>query len=393
MLKRMLRRVSRSSHPARDRAMILLSVKARLRACEIAGLDWSMVLDAQGRVSGTIHVRDVIAKKRGGRRIPMHPDLRRALERLARTTEPIGPVIRSYRGSHLKANSVVNWFVALFRELGYEGCSSHSGRRSFITMAARNIHRSGCSLRDVQLLPGHRSIETTERYIDADTFNRCIGRQASGSAGLKSMTATREPRDEAQMIAAILAGDTQLYHQLIRPYERSVYMMALSYMKNEADAEDVAQEAFLKAFHHLASFRSESKFSTWLVGIALNEARSRLRRDGVLRMDSLDDTTEDGGHIHPAILRDWREVPSEALERKEVRQMLQKAITGLPEKYREVFILRDVEEMDIFETAAALSITVANVKVRLHRARLMLQKQLSPLLKNIDPKRRWVPWF
>lgn len=73
--------------------------------------------------------------------------------------------------------------------------------------------------------------------------------------------------------------------------------------------------------------------------------------------------------------------------------MLQKAIAGLPEKYREVFILRDVEEMDIFETAAALSITVANVKVRLHRARLMLQKQLSPLLKNINPKRRWIPWF
>ncbi len=118
MLKRMLRRVSRSSFPERDRAMILLSVKAGLRACEIAGLDWSMVLDAQGRVSGTIHVRDLIAKKRGGRRIPMHPDLRRALERLARTTEPIGPVIRSYRGSHLKANSIVNWFVALFKELG-----------------------------------------------------------------------------------------------------------------------------------------------------------------------------------------------------------------------------------------------------------------------------------
>jgi RNA polymerase sigma-70 factor (ECF subfamily) len=207
------------------------------------------------------------------------------------------------------------------------------------------------------------------------------------------MTGTTEPRDEAQMIAAILAGDTQLYHQLIRPYEHSVYMMALSYMKNEADAEDVAQEAFLKAFHHLASFRSESKFSTWLVGIALNEARSRLRREGLLRMDSLDDTTEDGGHISPAILRDWREVPSEALDRKEIRQMLQEAITGLPEKYREVFILRDVEELNIYETAAALRITVGNVKVRLHRARLMLQKQLSPLLKNSNPKRGWFPWF
>ena len=156
MLKRMLRRVSRSTFPARDRAMILLSVKAGLRACEIAGLDWSMVLDAQGHVSGTLHVRDVIAKKRGGRRIPMHPDLRRALERLARTTEPIGPVIRSYRGAHLKANSIVNWFVALFKELGYEGCSSHSGRRSFITIAARNIHRferwpaSSCTSRRLQ---------------------------------------------------------------------------------------------------------------------------------------------------------------------------------------------------------------------------------------------------
>jgi len=122
-----------------------------------------------GSLSGTIHVRDVIAKKRGGRRIPMHPDLRCALERLAVTTQPIGPVVRSYRGSHLKANSVVNWFVARFKELGFEGCSSHSGRRSFITVAARNVHRSGCSLRDVQLLAGHRSIETTERYIDGDT--------------------------------------------------------------------------------------------------------------------------------------------------------------------------------------------------------------------------------
>ena len=207
------------------------------------------------------------------------------------------------------------------------------------------------------------------------------------------MTPTFERRDEARMIASILAGDTQLYHELIRPYERSVYMMALSYMKNEADAEDVAQEAFLKAFHHLSSFRAEARFSTWLVGIALNEARSRLRREGVLRMESIDDTQEEGGPVSPAILRDWREVPSEALERKEVRQMLQKAITNLPEKYREVFLLRDVEELNIVETAAALSITVGNVKVRLHRARLMLQKQLSPLLRNMNPNRRWSPWF
>ncbi len=177
MLKRMLRHVSRFLVARARPCMILLSVKAGLRACEIAGLDWSMVLDAQGRVSGTINVRDIIAKKRRGRRIPMHPDLRRALEKLALTVEPVGPVIRSYRGGHLTANSVVNWFVALFKELGFEGCSSHSGRRSFITLAARNIHRSGCSLRDVQLLAGHSSIETTERYIDGDTWaqRRLVG--------------------------------------------------------------------------------------------------------------------------------------------------------------------------------------------------------------------------
>ena len=207
------------------------------------------------------------------------------------------------------------------------------------------------------------------------------------------MTGTCETRDEAQLIASILAGETQLYHELIRPYERSVYMMALSYMKNEADAEDVAQEAFLKAFHHLATFRAEAKFSTWLVGIALNEARSRLRHEGVMRMESIDDTPEEGGHISPAILRDWREVPSEALERKEIREMLQKAITSLPDIYREVFLLRDVEELNNVETAAALCITVGNVKVRLHRARMMLQKQLTPLLRNMNPKRRWIPWF
>ena len=207
------------------------------------------------------------------------------------------------------------------------------------------------------------------------------------------MTGTCETRDEAHLIASILAGETQLYHELIRPYERSVYMMALSYMKNEADAEDVAQEAFLKAFHHLASFRAEAKISTWLVGIALNEARSRLRHGGVMRMESIDDTPEEGGHISPAILRDWREIPSEALEREEIREMLQKAITSLPDIYREVFLLRDVEELNNVETAAALCITVGNVKVRLHRARMMLQKQLTPLLRNMNPKRRWIPWF
>jgi integrase len=172
MLKRMLHYASQTAFPLRDRVLILLSVKAGLRACEIANLDWSMVLDARGKVDDSLAIRDAIAKKRSGRRIPMHPDLRRALQALLRTGEPWGPVIRSARGGHFRPNSIVNWFAVLFFELTLAGCSSHSGRRTFITAAARNIHRSGCSLRDVQLLAGHASIETTERYIDGDTHGQ-----------------------------------------------------------------------------------------------------------------------------------------------------------------------------------------------------------------------------
>ncbi len=202
-----------------------------------------------------------------------------------------------------------------------------------------------------------------------------------------------QSRAEAELIAAILAGDTQRYHELIRPHERSVYMMALSYMKNEADAEDVAQEAFIKAFRSLSTFRAEAKFSTWLISITLNEARSRLRRQATLRMESLDEPDKDGT-ISPALLRDWREIPSEAVEREEVRKLLQQAVATLPDIYREVFLLRDVEELNINETALALNISIPSVKVRLHRARMMLQKQLTPQLKTVTrtSKRRWFEW-
>ena len=108
-------------------------------------------------------------------------------------------------------------------------------------------------------------------------------------------------RDEEQMIASVLSGDTEKYHDLIRPYERSVYKMALSFMKNESDAEDVAQEAFLNAFRNLAAFRGQAKFSTWLISITLNEARGRLRRQSLVRMESLDQTPEEGGHVSPAL--------------------------------------------------------------------------------------------
>ena len=200
-----------------------------------------------------------------------------------------------------------------------------------------------------------------------------------------------ELRDEPRMIASILAGETQLFHELIRPYERRVYAMALSFLHNEADAEDAAQEAFLKAFRNLAGFRGDAKFGTWLVSITLNEARSRIRRRDAIKMESLDEPDEEG-KTSPALLRDWKEIPSEALERKEVRSLLHKAITALPVIYREVFQLRDIEQLSVNEAAEALGITTSSVKVRLHRARMMLQKNLAPQLKEMAPKRRWWAW-
>jgi RNA polymerase sigma-70 factor (ECF subfamily) len=196
------------------------------------------------------------------------------------------------------------------------------------------------------------------------------------------------------LIAAIVAGETHLYHELIRPYERTVYLMALSHMKNKADAEDVAQEAFVRAFRHLSSFRAEAKFSTWLISITLNEARSRLRRQSVIRMESIGEPPSEEKGIAPALLRDWREIPSESVERAEIRKLIQQAVETLPDIYRQVFLLRDVEELNINETAQALNISVPSVKVRLHRARLMLQKQLAPQLKTASQasKRGWLPW-
>jgi RNA polymerase sigma-70 factor (ECF subfamily) len=165
--------------------------------------------------------------------------------------------------------------------------------------------------------------------------------------------------------------------------------MALSFMKNESDDEDVAQEAFLKAFQNLAQFRGQAKFSTWLISITLNEARRRLWRQSVVRTESFDEFTDGVGDISPALLRDWREIPFESLERKEIREMLREGIARLTPSYREVLLLRDVEGLSIEDTASLLTISTANVRVRLHRARLMLQKDLAPKLKSTNPRRRW----
>ena len=184
---------------------------------------------------------------------------------------------------------------------------------------------------------------------------------------------------EADLIARIKAGERALFYELIQPYQRTVYAAAYSVVGNPTDAEDAAQEAFLKALTHIGQFRAEAKFSTWLVQIALNEARLRIRKDRKGLYSSIDEGgQDDDGEYFPIDYADWREIPSETLQRKELKEALQRAMDGLKPMYREVLVLRDVEHLSIAETAEALDITNAAVKTRLLRARLMMRDALAP---------------
>jgi integrase len=160
---------STTRHPVRNRLIALLSVKAGLRAAEIANVTWEMVLTPTAEIGPAIELHDRAAKKSGGRLIPIHPELADALRDWRDQIEAAGPIILSERGGPMSPVSIVNWFAKAYRAIGLQGCSSHSGRRTFITRAARLVHNAGASLRDVQLLAGHRSIQTTQRYIDGDT--------------------------------------------------------------------------------------------------------------------------------------------------------------------------------------------------------------------------------
>jgi RNA polymerase sigma-70 factor (ECF subfamily) len=198
-------------------------------------------------------------------------------------------------------------------------------------------------------------------------------RPSTGAAPVESN------RSEQALIQRVQNGDAEAFYQLVRPYERAVFLAALSLVKNEADAEEVAQEAVLKAFKALPHFRQEAKFSTWLIQICINEAKMKLRKDRHHLYESLEDghQNDDGDYI-PRDFADWREIPSEALEQKELRTALTQALDSLPEKYRIVLILRDVQHLSISETAQALGLTEANVKTRLLRARLQMRDALAP---------------
>ncbi len=208
------------------------------------------------------------------------------------------------------------------------------------------------------------------------------------------MATGTNPEFEKECIGRILAGEKHLFHTLIRPCERSIYFLLLSLLRNEAEAEDAAQETAIKVFRNLHLYRGEAQFRTWVLSIARNEGLGRLRRAERRREESLDAITDtDSGDFTPTLLTSWREIPHETLERREVSELLRQAVQGLPEIYRNVVLLRDVEEMDVRETAAALGITEGAVKVRLHRARALLQRELAPKLKGFAPKRaRFFGW-
>jgi len=183
---------------------------------------------------------------------------------------------------------------------------------------------------------------------------------------------------EVELVRRVRDGDADLFYELVRPYERRVYSAAFAILRNSADAEDAAQEAILKAFRHIKQFREEARFSTWLIQIAVNEARMRIRRNHADVMEPIADRPDEAGNHTPRDFADWREIPSETLERKEIREKLAEALASLGEIYREVFVLRDMQHLSIEETAEALKISTASVKTRLLRARLMLRDLLAP---------------
>lgn len=212
---------------------------------------------------------------------------------------------------------------------------------------------------------------------------------AAGYSSTQKMTnvGTAQARafsDEAALIERIRAGETELFLELVRPYERSIYLLAYSVLKNEADAEETAQEAALKAFKYLHQLSAVEKFKSWLLQIAMNEARLRRRKDRAHLYESIEQglESEESSEFMPRQLADWREIPSEALERKEVREQLNRALYDLPDIYREIFLLRDVQQLDEEEAAEALGISKAAAKARLHRARLQLREKLAPIFKK-----------
>lgn len=197
-----------------------------------------------------------------------------------------------------------------------------------------------------------------------------------------STTSATPVFDEAALVVRAKAGDMSAFSDLVNHYERRVFRMAKQITQNDDDASDVLQETFLKAYTHLEDFQGNSKFYTWLVRIAVNEALMKLRKrrsDRTVPLDEPIDTGEDEVAREIAV---WDQNPEDSYSREELGRILDEAIQSLKPAYRTVFILRDIEEMSIEETAEALGLSISAVKSRLLRARLQLREKLTRQFKR-----------
>jgi RNA polymerase sigma-70 factor, ECF subfamily len=188
--------------------------------------------------------------------------------------------------------------------------------------------------------------------------------------------------DETALVARAKAGDTTAFAELVRQYDRRVFRMAKQITQNDEDAEDVLQETFLKAYSHLDDFQGNSRFYTWLVRIAVNEALMKLRKRRSDRTVPLDDPIDTGEDELVREVAVWDENPEESYSREELGHILDEAIQSLKPAYRTVFVLRDIEELSIEETAEALNLSISAVKSRLLRARLQLREKLTRQFKR-----------
>jgi RNA polymerase sigma-70 factor (ECF subfamily) len=193
----------------------------------------------------------------------------------------------------------------------------------------------------------------------------------------------REPvSDELALVQAAKAGDISAFEQLVKRYDRNVFRIAQHITHNREDAEDVVQDAFLKAYENLGQFQGQSKFYTWLVRIAVNEALMKLRRRRTDKIVSLDQDIETEEDTMPREVADWAPNPAQLFDQAQLREILGKTIQGLPPSFRTVFVLRDVEGLSTEETAEALDLSIPAVKSRLLRARLQLRERLNKYFKS-----------
>jgi len=188
--------------------------------------------------------------------------------------------------------------------------------------------------------------------------------------------------DESVLVAQSRDGDTRAYGELVRRYEGKIFRLAQHITQNREDAEDVLQESFLKAYEHLDQFKGDSKFYTWIVRIAVNQALMKLRRRKTSKSVSLDEQIDTGEDTVAREIAAWEENPEQRYSREELGSILDEAVQSLEPPYRSVFVLRDIEELSTEETAEALNLSIPAVKSRLLRARLQLREKLTRYFKR-----------